>query len=168
MIGFHHLPGHLIRRLHQISVSIFASETGGAGFDLTPVQYATLAALEEFPGIDQATLAGVIAYDRVTIGGVISRLEARGYLERTVCETDKRARTLRLTERGEALLRTIWPSVRRAQDQILEGLESEEREAFIALLEKLTEAGNARSRAPLRQVKNSDAGVGDEARTSTE
>ena len=72
MASLHDLPGHLIRRLHQISVSTFTAETAAEGFDLTQVQYAALFTLRGHPGIDQATLAGLIAYDRVTIGGVVA------------------------------------------------------------------------------------------------
>ena len=37
-------PGHLVRRLQQIAVSIFMSETGG--FNMTPVQYSALLAVD--------------------------------------------------------------------------------------------------------------------------
>ncbi|MCE5973128.1 MarR family transcriptional regulator [Sinirhodobacter sp. WL0062] len=150
MTVIYDLPGHLIRRLHQISVSAFTAETAAAGFDLTPVQFAALSMLEENPGIDQATLAGLIAYDRVTIGGVISRLEARGLIERTVCESDRRARTLRLTERGASVLRTIWPAVRRTQEVIFADLSDDERATLLSLMRKIADANNDLSRAPLR------------------
>ena len=105
MTDLYDLPGHLIRRMHQISVSAFAAETKAAGFDLTPMQFAALCMLEENPGIEQATLAGLVAIDRATIGGVVARLETRGLLERSVSRTDRRARVLTLTEIGAALLR---------------------------------------------------------------
>ncbi len=76
------LLGHLIRRLHQISVSAFAAEADAAGVELSPVQFAALNMLREHSYIDQATLAGLIAYDRVTLGGVVNRLEARGMSSR--------------------------------------------------------------------------------------
>ncbi|SOC00006.1 MarR family transcriptional regulator [Rhodobacter sp. JA431] len=130
------LPGHLIRRMQQQAVATFTAETQAAGFDLTPVQFAALATLERKPGIEQATLAAAIAYDRVTIGGVVARLEARGLVERSVSKTDRRARNLQLTERGAALLRTVWPAVRRAQDQMLDNLDAAERAQLNALLTK--------------------------------
>ncbi|PTV97348.1 MarR family transcriptional regulator [Rhodobacter aestuarii] len=130
------LPGHLIRRMQQQAVATFTAETQAAGFDLTPVQFAALATLERKPGIEQATLAAAIAYDRVTIGGVVARLEARGLVERSVSKTDRRARNLQLTDRGAALLRTVWPAVRRAQDQMLDNLDAAERTQLIALLTK--------------------------------
>ena len=70
------MPGHLARRFQQIAVAIFHAEVEEAGYDLTPVQYAALTTIRTHPGIDQATLAGLIAYDRTTITGVVDRLVA--------------------------------------------------------------------------------------------
>ena len=150
MATIYDMPGHLFRRLHQISVSAFTAEVGAAGFDLTPVQFAVLSALEDHPDIDQATLAGLIAYDRVTIGGVIARLESRGLIERTVSETDRRARRLRLTERGASILQTVRPAVRRAQERMVAGLDAAEQDQLLALMHKIAEHNNEMSRAPLR------------------
>ena len=36
----HGMPGHLIRRLHQLSTQCFANRMRAAGFDVTPVQFA--------------------------------------------------------------------------------------------------------------------------------
>src|SRR4051812_25072605 len=67
-------PGHLARRFQQIAVAVFHAEVEAAGFDLTPVQYAALTAIATHPGVDQVTLAGLIAFDRTTITGVVDRL----------------------------------------------------------------------------------------------
>lgn len=150
MEDLYRMPGHLIRRLQQISVSVFAERMRAAGHDLTPVQFAALAALQAHPGVDQATLAGLIAYDRATLGGVVDRLEAKGLLAREVSARDRRARVLRLTPRGAAALARVRPDVEAVQAEILGGLDPEERETFLRLLQKATDAGNALSRAPLR------------------
>jgi hypothetical protein len=43
------MPGHLARRFQQIAVAVFLAEVEAAGFDLTPVQYAALAAIAAPP-----------------------------------------------------------------------------------------------------------------------
>lgn len=153
MLEIHEMPGHLIRRLHQISISLFAENTGRAGFDLTAVQYAALVAIDAYPGLDQASLAGVIAYDRATIGGVVDRLVQKELVLRKTSARDRRARELVLTHLGKNVLTGVTPAVRRAQDPILSGLSQSEKQTFIELLRKTTEAGNAFSRAPLRPIK---------------
>lgn len=152
MTQIYDLPGHQIRRLHQISVAIFMARARDAGFDLTPVQYAALAVLHDHPGIDQATLAGLVAHDRVTLGGVVSRLEGRGYIERRIKDGDRRARTMTLTERGRSLVQTILPAVRAAQEQIMTGLTESERAELMRLMRKLTESGNQYARAPYESL----------------
>lgn len=156
MHDIHAMPGHLVRRFQQIAVAIFLEETGRAGFDLTPVQFAALSMLEAHPGVDQATLAGLIAYDRSTIGGVVDRLVQKGYVVREVSGRDRRARDLRLTAAGRRTLEDVLPAVRQAQEHILSGLSSEERSVFLSLLAKATDAVNERSRAPLRAAASKD------------
>jgi MarR family transcriptional regulator, temperature-dependent positive regulator of motility len=148
MSMIHSMPGHLIRRLHQISTALFQERMIAMGLDLTPVQYGALAVLSENPGIDQARLAGLIAYDRATIGGVVDRLQAKGLIRRRVSPRDRRARELALTREGAALLARVTPEVRAVQAEILPGLTEAERTAFLALAARATEAGNTLSRAP--------------------
>jgi DNA-binding MarR family transcriptional regulator len=140
------LPGHHIRRLHQIAVAIFLQEVEPQG--LTPVQYAALQALANAPGVDQRTLARTIGLDTSTTGGVVDRLEARGLLLRNASPDDRRVRRLTLTEAGQALLREAVPAMRRAQQRILEPLPAAERDEFMRLLRTLVSANNALSRAP--------------------
>jgi DNA-binding MarR family transcriptional regulator len=153
------MPGHLIRRLQQIAVAVFHAEVGAIGFDMTPVQYAALTRVGEHPGIDQATLAGLIAYDRTTITGVVDRLVQKGFLSRDVSATDRRARVLHMTEDGRAALEKLTPAVERAQQVMLSGLQEEEAAEFLRLLKKAATAVNDLSRAPLRGLPEVDGKV---------
>ena len=139
-------PGYAIRRLHQISVGIFLQEAGERG--VTPVQYAALQVVCNQPGIDQRTLARSIALDTSTTGGVIDRLEARGWLERRLSPQDRRARLLFLTPAGEQGLADTLPAMLRAQEQILAPLTERQRVEFMRLLQLLVTQNNALSRAP--------------------
>jgi DNA-binding MarR family transcriptional regulator len=152
MTDLYDLPGHLIRRLHQISVAIFANRMAEAGIDLTPVQFAALTTVDDNPGVDQATLAGLIAYDKVTIGGVVDRLVQKGLLRREVSKRDRRARVLTLSDEGQSLLARALPEARLVQDDTLAGLSDDERQSFVGLLRKATDAANDQSRAPLRLI----------------
>ena len=127
------MAGHLIRRLHQLSTQVFVQRTQAAGFDLTPVQFAALDAIGHHPGTDQATVAELIAYDRATIGGVIERLEQKGWVDRVVSERDRRARELSLTPEGERILAALVPVVRDLQDEILQALGDADRARFLKL-----------------------------------
>lgn len=132
----HGMAGHLIRRLHQLSTQVFTSRTKEAGFDITSVQFAALDAIVENPGIDQAGVATLIAYDRPTIGEVINRLVGKGLVERAVSKTDRRSRVLSLTPLGREVFERLLPIVRELQDAILENLDPHEREMFLSLTKK--------------------------------
>lgn len=139
-------PGHAIRRLHQISVGIFLQEAGDLG--VTPVQYAALQTVGNQPGIDQRTLARNIALDASTTGGVVDRLETRGWLERRTSPEDRRARQLVLTLAGQQALADAVPVMLRAQEQILAPLSQPERAEFMRMLGELITQNNELSRAP--------------------
>ncbi|WP_454652210.1 MarR family winged helix-turn-helix transcriptional regulator [Bradyrhizobium liaoningense] len=141
-------PGYLFRRMQQIAVSIFMEEC--KAFDLTPVQYAALVAIHTHPGIDATRLSAVIAFDRSTLGSVIERLQAKGYIERKPAPEDKRIKLLHLTKSGAAMLREIIPAVERAQVRMLEPLKPADRKTLMGLLVQLVDLNNEASRVPLR------------------
>ncbi|CAN7536332.1 MarR family transcriptional regulator [Bradyrhizobium sp. LjRoot220] len=142
-------PGHLARRFQQIAVAVFHAAVEEAGFDLTPVQYAALTTVAMQPGIDQATLAGLIAYDRTTITGVVDRLVQKGLVVRQPSR-DRRAHALEITDEGHRTLEGIEPVVESAQQIMLAGLSRDEAATLMQLLRKAIAAGNELSRAPFR------------------
>ena len=154
----HEMPGHLVRRFQQIAVAVFLAEVEAAGYDLTPVQYAALATIKVTPGVDQITLAGLIAYDRTTITGVVDRLAQKGLLLRRPSSRDRRARELQLTEQGRRTLRGITPAVEAAQQMMMRGLTEKEAAELMRLLRKAIAAGNELSRAPLRDAATDERG----------
>jgi DNA-binding MarR family transcriptional regulator len=141
-------PGYLFRRMQQIAVAIFMEEC--RDFDLTPVQYAALVAIQTHPGIDATRLSAVIAFDRSTLGSVIERLETKHLIDRASSPVDKRVKLLTITKSGAALLRDIMPSVDRAQARMLQPLKVADRKTLMALLSQLVDLNNEASRVPLR------------------
>lgn len=134
------MPGHLARRFHQISNALFDLETRESGLSLTPVQYAALVAIRDNPGIDQATLAGLIAYDRTTIGGVVDRLIEKGCIARSTSGSDRRAKLLALTNEGVRVLSAADPVVQKSQQRLVESLEPGEVEELNRLLAKVVDS----------------------------
>lgn len=139
-------PGHLIRRAQQIAVSIFHSTFD---YKVTPVQYAVLRILQDNPGIDQVTMAGLCAIDTSTAANLAVRLERRGLVKRTVPSKSKRFRLLQLTPRGMALVKQLNPSGRLVSRRLLQALDKKEQRVFLRLLKKFVHLNNEESRAPL-------------------
>jgi DNA-binding MarR family transcriptional regulator len=146
LLDLHEHPGHLLRRAQQISVSIFHDEIGG---EITPVQYALLRTLAARPGIDQVTLAGLVAIDTSTGASVCARLEEKGLLERKVIPHNRRQRALTITTAGADLLQRLDPAVHRLRERLLAPLTECEQLQFMQLLDKLVIENNDQSRAPL-------------------
>jgi DNA-binding MarR family transcriptional regulator len=144
----HRQPGHLIRRAQQIAVAIFIEEC--AAFDLTPVQYAALVAIQEHEWIDATRLSAQIAFDRSTLGNVLERLEARGFVERYASPDDKRIKLLKLTPQGRTTAQGAEEAVRRTQERILAPLNPGDRRLLLELLAQLVELNNDASRVPQR------------------
>lgn len=142
----HGQPGHLARRFHQIAVSIFVEEF--AGLDVTPVQYAILCAIHDQPGIDQVTLAGLVALDTSTSALVCARLEERGLVKRARAGGDKRKKSLALTDAGRKLVHQSAECATRLNARVMAPLKISEQVTFLRLLERLVAMNNELSRAP--------------------
>ena len=149
----HRVPAHLARRFHQVCLGITAEVTERAG--LTPVEYAVIAALEDVPNTEQAGLAERLGIDPVSVHHLVNRLAAAGYVERRVSATDRRARALCLTPRGQALRDRLRADGIASQERILAPLTRREARTFLELMRRLVEAhevyarpGNGRRRPP--------------------
>lgn len=136
-------PSHLIRRAHQIAVSMFHEEVGR---DVTPVQYAILRMLQETPGIDQVTLALKVGLDNSTTADIARRLEAKGWIVREMLP--RRQRKLVLTQEGMQVLSGLVTGVHLLREHMLSSLEPDEQAELIRLLQKFVHINNNQSRAP--------------------
>src|SRR5215208_6799170 len=139
-------PGFMIRRAHQIAVSMFLEETGELG--ITNRQYGIMLVLRHQPGIDQITVAKLLGLDRSTTGMVLGKLADAGLVGRVVGARDRRKRSLKLTPAGERMLARLAEPARRAQERVLSAFSARERKMFLDLLEKLARAFNDTTRVP--------------------
>jgi DNA-binding MarR family transcriptional regulator len=142
-------PGFLIRRAHQIAVSLFLEETGELG--ITNRQYGILFALKHRPGIDQISVARLLGLDRSTTGMVIKTLEQAGLVGRGVGVRDRRRSSLALTRAGERMLERLAEPAQRAQARALSAFTPAERAQFLALLDKFIRKFNDSTRVPLEE-----------------
>jgi len=139
-------PGFLLRRAHQISVSLFMDE---ACEGMTTTQYGLLVILRAMPGLDQIGLAKLSGLDRSTTGLVLGKLESAGLVVRSAADSDRRRKQLKLTRRGETAMRKLAEPARRAQEKALAPFTAAERRQFLALLTKFVCTYNEVVRTPL-------------------
>jgi MarR family transcriptional regulator for hemolysin len=73
-------------------------------------------------GMMQTELAKVMDVGKVTLGGLIDRLEAGGLVKRQPDPTDRRAKRVVMTPKGTKLLADIQSIATKVNDQILNGI----------------------------------------------
>ena len=125
--------GFILRKAHQRHVSIFAAQIS----DLTPPQFAALAKLHDVGETSQNQLGTLIAMDAATVKGVIDRLKARGLVDLTKHEVDKRRLLVNLTPEGREAIERLIPLARAITQETLAPLTAKEVATFMRLLAKL-------------------------------
>lgn len=140
-------PGFLLRRAHQISVSLFMEES--AEFNITTTQYGVLVILRGFENLDQIGLSKKVGLDRSTTGLVVKRLESEGLVVRVEDRADRRRKVIVLTGKGERKLENLKHAASVARDRSLSAFTPEEGAEFLHLLEKFVDKFNGVTRAPI-------------------
>ncbi len=126
---------HLLRRAHFRAENLFEAELGR--FRLTPRQKALLVTAHQQPGETQNQLAERIALDRNSFAEMLPRMVARGLLSRVRARTDKRAYSIYVTPKGEALLKEVLPPDLLVEARLIKPLPPEYRPLFVKCLKLL-------------------------------
>jgi DNA-binding MarR family transcriptional regulator len=132
---FYESAGHQIRRCHQIADALFAEEL--SRFDVTPLQFATLTAIGASEDLDATRISRIVALDRSTLGNVLERIEAKGWIAREYRNSDKRTKRLALTATGKSLLKTIAPAIKRSRERFIGVLKPTDQKTLRRLLSDL-------------------------------
>jgi DNA-binding MarR family transcriptional regulator len=126
---------YLLRRAHQRADDLFAEAM--SGLDVTPRQATLLFIIGQNVGISLSGLTRVSGVDRGTISEMVPRMEQRGLLVQAKADDDGRAKALRLTLSGEALVRDVVARTEGLVDRVLSTLPHEYHELFIKMLKLL-------------------------------
>ena len=129
-------PGFLLRRAHQISAAVFEDECSELG--VTPAQFGVLTVVKAHPGLGQSSLARALGFDKVTVLRVLRGLEARGFVERSTAEDNRRNVCVSLTPAGADLLSRAQRPAERAYKRLMAPLDRAQQEQLIELLQLLT------------------------------
>ncbi len=85
-------------------------------------------------GIAQTELARLMSVGKVSLGGLIDRMEANGILERLPDPVDRRAKKVLMTEKGEDLLHRLQEAALEINKQIMRGITKEQNKLLDGLL----------------------------------
>jgi DNA-binding MarR family transcriptional regulator len=146
-------PAALARRFAQICLGVVAESL--AGEDVTPLQYAALAHLNDEPDIDQNGLAARLGVEQSHSSLLVEQLVQLSLVERRINGDDRRARMIRLTTRGAKLYQRLQPGARSRQNRMLAPLTGAEREVFLDQLVRIVKANEAYARPGAGRRKRS-------------
>ncbi|TKD50651.1 MarR family winged helix-turn-helix transcriptional regulator [Sphingomonas baiyangensis] len=151
-------PGFLLARVDQITTALHAARSPAT----TLAQAEFLLVLDRLGAMPQIALARAAGVDKSTTGLVLDNLQARSWIERGACESDRRRAQVSLTEAGNAAIEDVATSFAALQDELVAPLAPEDRTRLIAMLHRL--GSNALSPAPpWRPACAPEAGVLDTA-----
>src|ERR1700761_3717199 len=99
---------HVVRRMRRAFLSICrCGDTLFSPYGITTDQYSLIRAVQREPGIRQADLGSVIFAEPNTVTAMVTLLEKRGLLRRRPSQTDRRAKLIHLTARGELVMQRL-------------------------------------------------------------
>lgn len=152
------LSNRLFFRLYQAANVMHKTGTRALeAHHITTQQWAVLGALARKgaePGIAVGDLAAFLQVSRQNLTGVLSRLEAQGYVERIVDENDNRSRLIQMTKSGRKLwLEQMRPKIAAYYEAALDGFSTTDKIHAIHYLDRLLENLKALDLGDLDPVK---------------
>ncbi len=135
--------GFLLAEISRRYIQLFEQLAQGTGLTLTTCR--ALAYLERHEGISQSRLAELAAIEPMALVRLLDRLQAEGLVRRERDPDDRRAHRLLLEASAQPVLRQIRELSRRARERTFAGVDAQERELFMRVLQRLADnLGGAR------------------------
>jgi DNA-binding MarR family transcriptional regulator len=128
---------HLLHRAGQCADELFALNVGKT--ELTPRQFAVLAAAAASEDLSQTALVDATGIDRSTLADIVRRLVERGLLARRRTKTDARMYAVKLTASGQAAMKAAGPVAESTDSTLLGALPESQRKQFLSALDKIVE-----------------------------
>jgi DNA-binding MarR family transcriptional regulator len=90
------------------------------------------------PGITQIELGRAIARDKSSVTPLLQELQRQGHISRRASTTDRRSVSLRLTKKGERVLKALLGHAME-HDRRLDAIVGAKKAEFLALLKKIAD-----------------------------
>jgi DNA-binding MarR family transcriptional regulator len=136
------LPDLIGYNLRRAQVAVFQSfQNAVAPHDITPGQFGVLIMIMENQGLSQSDLGTAVGIDRSTMVAVIDRLESRGLVVRAPSPNDRRSYALRLSDKGDELMRELIPRIQEHDRNMVKDLTAEEIAHLIDYLRRIAHSG---------------------------
>ena len=101
---------------------------------LTRSQWWVLTHLFRKDGITQSELAEILELEKPSLGRLLDRLEAKGWVRRAADPQDRRAKRIFLTDEAQAPMQVMREIASGVREDALSGLSLDERDRFVDTL----------------------------------
>lgn len=123
---------HDVSRLRRVVFDNLMKPLG-----VTRSQWWVLAYLSRHDGMAQSDLANMLELGKAALGGIIDRLEVSGFIIRNPDPVDRRIKRVFLTSLGKQTIKEMRGMSHEMSEDILLGLDNEERILLAAMLNKV-------------------------------
>ena len=131
---FFHLLSLARHRVAKVTDRVCQEELGIGG-----AQLAALVIIHARPGLRQRELAEALGYNESAVTAALKRMIEADLVVRAPSRADRRAREIRLTARGTAIVDEAQPLIAGFNERLQEGFAAAELDAAAAFLERAIE-----------------------------
>jgi MarR family transcriptional regulator, transcriptional regulator for hemolysin len=144
--------GFLIHDASRLRRTVFDQRLKPLG--ITRSQWWVLTNLSRGEGepLAQIELARLLDVGKVTLGGLVDRLEANDLVERVPDPVDRRSKRVRMTRKGSALLHKLELIAVDVNREIMKGISAEEERHLVNVLTKMKHNLKAMDAVPASTV----------------
>jgi len=109
-------------------------------YGLSKFEWRVLASVAQCGNVSATGIMEITRLDKMQVSRAIAKLKTQQILVQIPSKTDKRANDVKLTAQGETLYQTIVPLIKAQEQKLLENLSAAERQALVAITNKLSNA----------------------------
>jgi DNA-binding MarR family transcriptional regulator len=118
--------GHLATQFSKAALKRINQDLQASGHPITSEQWTALVHIWNQGGLTQQELGERLLKDKTNIARLLASLERQGYIRRAPGKTDRREKTLRLTELGLAAMPDIAALVQHMLNEACAGIDEHE------------------------------------------
>jgi DNA-binding MarR family transcriptional regulator len=129
------IPYRLAVLSHTVSTTI--AKVYEKKFGVSIPEWRVIAILGRFPGLSAVEVADRTMLDKVAVSRAVTKLIKNGRIDRQFADADRRRSILNLSEDGRKVHDEIAPLALAFESDLLQGINTEEYEAFNTVVERL-------------------------------
>jgi DNA-binding MarR family transcriptional regulator len=126
--------GFILQDVARLLRTTFDRRVRGRELGLTRSQWWVLTHLFRSDGMTQSELAELLDLEKASVGRLLDRLEANGWVRREACASDRRAKRVYLTDTVEPSMQVMRRIAAGVREDALSGLSDTDRDNFVDIL----------------------------------